>query len=73
MRPNQPRQKCDCGLTFRYDSDFQEHKRVGCVVQAGKGNTFSDKDVDELPVEEVITETPIEPESEAPKKQSRKK
>jgi hypothetical protein len=41
MRPNQPRQKCECGLTFRYDADFQEHKRVGCVVESGKGESLS--------------------------------
>jgi hypothetical protein len=72
MRPNQPRQKCDCGLTFRYDSDFQEHKRVGCLVESGKGDSLS-ADPDEAPIEAVVTEAPTEAVTEQPKKQSRKK
>ncbi len=74
MRPNQPRQQCGCGLTFRYDSDFQEHKRVGCVVETGKGESLS-HDPDGSLLDEAITETPneTEPVTEAPKKRSRKK
>jgi len=34
------RQTCECGLTYRYESDFEEHKRVGCVVQSGKGDSL---------------------------------
>jgi hypothetical protein len=45
----QLRQKCQCGLSFRYPGDFEEHKRVGCVVKSSTGPTFSDKDVDETP------------------------
>ena len=74
MRPNQPRQKCECGLTFRYDSDFQEHKRVGCVVKSGEGESLS-PDPDEALNEEFIAEAlaETEPLAEKPKKQGRKK
>ena len=73
MRPNQPRQRCECGLTFRYDSDFQEHKRVGCVVESGKGESLS-PDPDEASIEELIVEALANSESVAePKKQRRKK
>lgn len=73
MRPNQPRQKCECSLTFRYPADFQEHKRVGCVVQNGEGESLS-ADPDAAPVEAVqeVIEPPVAVVSEAPKK-SRKK
>jgi hypothetical protein len=43
----QLRQKCSCGLSFRYPADFEEHKRVGCVVKSSTGPTFSDKDAEE--------------------------
>lgn len=73
MRPNQPRQQCDCGLIFRYPSDFEEHKRVGCIVESGKGDSLS-PEPDEAPAEGVIPEpAPEAPVAEKPKKQRRKK
>lgn len=77
MRPN-PRQKCVCGLTFRYPSDFEEHKRVGCVIESGKGDSLS-ADPDAAPVEDVemideaASEAPAEAITEKRQKQSRKK
>jgi hypothetical protein len=74
MRPNQPRQKCECGLTFRYENDFQEHKRVGCAVKNGKGDSLS-VDPDKAATEELTEQAPDEVPAvtEEPKKRSRKK
>lgn len=61
-----------CKLQYRLESDFEEHKRVGCRMKSAKKNapTFSDKDVDQ-PVEEAIAEAVSE--AIAPEKPSKKK
>lgn len=37
-----------CKLQYRYESDFEEHKRVGCKAKSAKkkAKTFSDKDAE---------------------------
>jgi hypothetical protein len=76
----QQRQICDkCGLSYRYAHDFEEHKRVGCRVESGKGPTWSDKDVEDVvePVPEVappvVSPEPVveEPVVEEPKKRKK--
>ena len=43
------RQTCDdCGLSYRYQVDFEEHKRVGCRPEVSDRPTWSDKE-DEQP------------------------
>lgn len=64
---------CDkCKLQYRLESDFEEHKRVGCQMKSAKKNapTWSDKDAE--PVEEAIAEAVIEAIAE-PEKPSKKK
>jgi len=42
------RETCeDCGLSYRYQADLEEHKRVGCRMKSSDGPTWSDKDVAE--------------------------
>ena len=57
---------CDkCKLQYRYESDFEEHNRVGCRMKSAKKNapTFSDKDVEsvEEQIAESISEAVAEP------------
>jgi hypothetical protein len=52
-----------CGLTYRYSHDLDEHKRVGCRVESIKGETLIAEEVSE-PVEEVTQEVSPEPEEE---------
>jgi hypothetical protein len=65
----------ECGLTYRYPHDLEEHQRVGCRPQSGNGETWSDKDVEEAPeaaaMEEaapeiVQVEVGSQPENEEP-------
>lgn len=56
------RQICECGLQYRYEEDFEEHKRVGCVVPSGEGSTWHD-----LPAEGES-----QPEEETKEKKSKK-
>jgi hypothetical protein len=62
MSRKQPRQKCDqCSASYRYDVDFQEHKRVGCRVESGKGDSLA-ADPDQSP---EVAESPEEEELSA--------
>ena len=40
-----------CGASYRYENDFEEHKRLGCKMKSApkKAKTFSDKDAEEAP------------------------
>jgi hypothetical protein len=41
------RETCkDCGLSYRYQADLEEHKRVGCRMQTSEGPTWSAKEVE---------------------------
>ena len=37
----------ECGLQYRYESDFEEHRRVGCRIESSDGPTWSNKDGEE--------------------------
>jgi hypothetical protein len=50
-----------CGLTYRYSHDLDEHKRVGCRVESIKGETLIAEEVEQ---EEVNQEVSPEPEEE---------
>jgi len=59
------RHPCKCGLSYRNPHDLDEHKRVGCVVESGKGESLSvdpDTPVEEMIVEETNQEISPEPE-----------
>jgi hypothetical protein len=37
-----PRKACpSCGAVYRHDSDFEEHKRLGCKVESGTGESLT--------------------------------
>jgi hypothetical protein len=68
----------ECGLTYRYAHDLEEHGRVG-HVQSSTGPTWSDKDVEpvEAPVEaapeaevELHEAAEVAPEPEPPEVES---
>jgi|GEM_PF-6487036 len=79
MSKKQPRQTCECGLSFRYPADFEEHKRVGCRIESGKGESLAaDPDVEqeasaEEPKAQIIEPVEAEPEPLPSKKKSKKK
>ena len=68
----------ECGATYRYPHDLDEHKRVGCRVQSATGETWLPEEVEEVAAEEpVIEEAAVEelvqeisPEPESEEKES---
>jgi uncharacterized C2H2 Zn-finger protein len=57
IESDNPRQTCPkCGAVYRYDVDFQEHLKLGCKIESGKGDSLA-HDPDE---EKEESQTPQE-------------
>jgi hypothetical protein len=58
------RHACNCGLSYRNPQDLDEHKRVGCRVEPGKGESLIAEDVEE--VEQEVSPEPEEEKESSP-------